>query len=72
MAEPIAVPSISPRRVTGEAAISQVRAPAQASEPPTPWAKRAIPSDHASPAKPKPRLATPMSATPMRRARRGP
>ena len=72
IAEPIAVPSLSPRRVTGEAAMSQVSAPAQASEPPTPCAKREIPSVQASPANPKARLAMPMSATPMSMARRGP
>ena len=52
--------------------MSHVSAPAQASEPPTPCAKREIPSVQASPAKPKARLAMPMSAMPMSMARRGP
>ncbi len=63
-AVPRAVPITEPRLSSGEAVISQVRAPDQISAPAIPWMKRAPSSSTICSAKPKTRLETPSRRRP--------
>ena len=71
-AAPIAFPSAWPRRSRGVAAMSHGSAPDHMKPPLNPCSRRAPKSIQKSFAKPKPRLAAPMSASPSKTARRGP
>ena len=71
-AAPITVPISVPRRLGGPAATTHASAPAHENALPTPWANRAAPSAVTSLARPKPRLAAAVRATPTRTAGRGP